>query len=86
MSVGNQNGSNHTGTISAERLTVLGSLMDQCKPTLSVDQQGEVWHLLLEFSEVFSINEMDTGRTDLISHRIETTDRVPIKYHQDVYL
>lgn len=65
--------------IAPERIAALRKLMDGCKENLTIMQQTEVWQLLTEFAEVFSIDETDVGRTDLIKHRIITTDDVPVK-------
>lgn len=64
---------------STDRFAVLRTLVDDCRSTLSKEQQEEVWCLLVEFADVFSVDETDVGRTDLISHRIETTDSLPVK-------
>ena len=66
-------------SLSTERVAALRSLLSDCSATLSADQQQKVWRLLVEFADVFSLDETDIGRTDLIKHRIETTDSVPVK-------
>ena len=52
------------GALSTERVAALRSLLSDCSATLSVDQQQEVWRLLVEFADVFSLDETDIGRTE----------------------
>ena len=46
---------------------------------LSSDEYEQLWQLLHKHKNVFSMNEDDLGYTDIIKHRILTTDEVPIK-------
>ena len=46
---------------------------------LSTDERDQLWCLLRKHSEVFSKNDDDLGYTDIIKHRIHTTDDIPVK-------
>ena len=46
---------------------------------LSEDQQLRVTQLLENFSDVFSKNDRDIGRTGLVKHKIKTEGSSPIK-------
>jgi hypothetical protein len=65
--------------MSAERESALRQLLEACKDNLTVDQLEQVWQLISTYHTVFSISDTDVGHTDLIEHRIVTTDDVPVK-------
>lgn len=41
---------------------------------LTLQEQGLMWQLLLEFKDCFSLSEDNVGRTNLIHHNIDTGD------------
>lgn len=51
-------------------------LADTC---LDADQQSLLKELLTEFADIFSSHPHDYGRTDLVTHTINTGDVAPIK-------
>ena len=46
---------------------------------LNLDQQRQVANLLSKYSDVFSKNDSDLGRTEIIKHKIPTGNAQPIK-------
>lgn len=42
-------------------------------------EQDQLWQLLLEFKDSFSVSEDDVGKTNLIEHNIDTGDAQPIR-------
>lgn len=46
---------------------------------LTTEQQEQVVQLLLQYQDVFSVDDDDLGYNDLVEHRIRTTDDIPIK-------
>ena len=46
---------------------------------LSHDQRTQVQALLLKWKDIFSMNDTDLGRTNLVQHRINLHDPVPFK-------
>ena len=46
---------------------------------LNPERRTQICKLLCEFSDVFSKGPQDLGRTDVIQHRINTQDAVPIR-------
>jgi hypothetical protein len=65
--------------IPPERLAAITELYERSIEHLNAEQRTEVWALLLEFHDVFSIDDSDLGKTDLVTHRIELTDNIPVK-------
>ncbi|XP_078733268.1 uncharacterized protein LOC144947785 [Lampetra fluviatilis] len=47
--------------------------------SLSMEQRGALRKLLLTYSDVFSSDDLDLGRTSLLYHHIETGDAAPIR-------
>ena len=70
---------NHAKDLPAERLEANQKLYDESIELLSVDERAQVWNLLTEFHDCFSISPDDLGRTSLVKHRIETGMAAPIK-------
>ena len=46
---------------------------------LDVQQQEQLWQLLLSFRDSFAMREDEVGRTHLALHEIDTGDARPIK-------
>lgn len=46
---------------------------------LTSAEQDQLWRMLLEFKDSFSLSEDDIGRTDLIQHDIDTGDALPVR-------
>ncbi|KAJ8383354.1 hypothetical protein AAFF_G00221440 [Aldrovandia affinis] len=46
---------------------------------LDPQQQGQLWQLLLDFQDSFTMSEGEVGRTELVQHDIDTGDAPPIK-------
>ena len=63
----------------AEALQPLTDLLNRGSEYLSSSQKSQVWDLLLEFKDVFSLNSSDIGRTSLVQHSIDTGQDRPIK-------
>lgn len=47
---------------------------------LSADQRGKMKEMLCCYADVFSKDDLDLGKTDLVKHHIDTGDAVPIKH------
>lgn len=47
---------------------------------LSADQRGKMQEMLCCYADVFSKDDLDLGKTDLVKHHIDTGDAVPIKH------
>ena len=43
------------------------------------EETAQLGNLFLKYENVFSLSDLDLGKTDLIKHRIELTDSVPFK-------
>lgn len=63
----------------AEKLAPLEDLWTRSCEHLSEEQCSNVWRLLLEFQDVFSLSSGDLGKTALVKHTIDTGQAVPIK-------
>ena len=57
------------------------SLIDIEDVELSTGEKSDLWKLLKKHRNVFSRNDDDLGYTDIIKHRIFTTDEIPVKQH-----
>ena len=58
----------------------LTDLAERSAVELSADQRREMEAMLCCYADVFSKNDLDLGRTDLVEHHINTGDAVPIKH------
>ena len=47
----------------------------------SQNEQKEAWELIIEYTGIFSLRDMDLGKTSLVKHRIRLTDNTTIKEH-----
>ena len=57
----------------------LQKMWDDCKDNLTSDQKESVIKLLNQVEHLFSKGKTDIGKTDLVTHKIETGDSQPIK-------
>jgi predicted aspartyl protease len=61
----------------------VSATVDECVNGLSedleVEQVQQVRKLLLQFSDIWSLNEYDVGRTTLVEHSIDTGDHRPLR-------
>lgn len=57
----------------------LRQLLERSAQELSDEQQKQAEELLLEFTDVFSVDENDLGQTGLVKHKIQTGDAKPIR-------
>ena len=57
----------------------LQRLVDESSVHLTLDQRRQLQRLTHENQDVFSLNDNDLGRIDLVQHQINTGDNVPIK-------
>ena len=55
------------------------NLLERSNRNLSRKQSQEVKKLLLEYDSVFSKDDKDFGKTDIVKHRINIGSRAPIK-------
>ena len=67
-------------------------LLEGVSQDMSNKEKGQLWELLKEYADVFSSGKMDMGRTNLVSHQIDTGEAQPKKQqlrkqawaHQDI--
>ena len=45
----------------------------------SLDEQKEAWELIVEYGSIFTIKDMDLGKTSLVKHSIRLVDNTPFK-------
>ena len=64
---------------SAEQGAPLPFDVDLGDNDLTEEQKTQVVQLLMEFQDVFSLDDDDLGKCDLLEHRIRTVDDIPIK-------
>ena len=57
----------------------LQRLVDESSTHLTLDQRSQLQRLIQESQDVFSLHDNDLGNTDLVQHRINTGDNIPIK-------
>jgi transposase InsO family protein len=62
-----------------QRLASLRDLWQRSGEHLAEDQKTQVWELLFEFQDVFSLESGDLGRTSMVKHSIDTGSACPIK-------
>ena len=58
---------------------VMATLGESLQLHLTESQVAEVQDILRKWKEVFSMNDLDLGRTDKVKHRIKLTDDEPFK-------
>jgi transposase InsO family protein len=58
---------------------VIDELMNSIDPTVTEKEKEELKTLLVKYSDVFSKNEYDLGRTAKVQHRIDTGDSKPVR-------
>ena len=58
---------------------VVDQLADSVPHEIEGTRREQVRRLFHSYRDVFSVNEYDVGRTDLVSHRTETGDHKPIR-------
>ena len=67
---------------SGELPEVVKKLYDRSSEGLDGPQKSQLYSLLVEFKDLFSIRSGDIGRTSFTSHKIDTGDQKPIKQQQ----
>lgn len=56
--------------------------IDLSQSALKSEQQAQLEALILKYSDIFSTEEFDYGRTDLVKHSIRTLDEQPIRQRE----
>ena len=70
----------HTLPLIPEQLPEhLAPLLDECRETLTKDEEQKVKNLLMKYQHIFSKSKSDLGCTDLVRHKINTGLAPPIK-------
>ncbi|KAL0147701.1 hypothetical protein M9458_056979 [Cirrhinus mrigala] len=70
------------GSASGSAGDIMGELreiMQRSSGDLDMQQQDQLWELLVEFQDCFACNEVDLGQTSLVQHNIDTGDATPIR-------
>ena len=49
--------------------------------SLSSREREQLQNLVLEFADIFALDQSELSSTDLVTHVIDTGDTVPIKQH-----
>ncbi|KAF7664014.1 hypothetical protein LDENG_00192460 [Lucifuga dentata] len=65
----------------AARLSAVRDIWAKNCDGLSRWEQEELWQVMLEFKDIFALNESEVGLTHLVQHKIDTGDACPIKVH-----
>jgi hypothetical protein len=60
-------------------LKTVDGLVNGLSEDLETEQAQQVRNLLLQFSDILSLNEYDVGRTTLVEHTIDTGDHRPLR-------
>ena len=47
----------------------------------SIEDQKEVWDLILEYASMFAMHDVDLDKISLVKHSIRLTDDTPFKEH-----
>ena len=47
----------------------------------SLDDQKEAWELIVEYASIFTMQDVDLGKTSLVKHIIRLMDNTPFKEH-----
>lgn len=55
------------------------SLLEDCKSELSKEELLKAQQLLQQYSDIFANTEEDLGRTNLVKHTIDTSDKGPLR-------
>ena len=53
----------------------------QIEESLPQREQEQLQNLVLEFADMFALDESELSSTDLVTHVIDTGDTVPVKQH-----
>ena len=77
-SVENYGGNQHTQNISEKKQLDLWEMVEQGSKALSESQQQQLYGLLLNFSDVFADGDEDLGRTQALTHSIDTGSSPPM--------
>lgn len=62
-----------------QRLQELIGLLGPIEMPLSAEQRAELELALLEFNDVFALNDSKLGRTGMVKHKIELIDSTPVR-------
>lgn len=66
--------SQHQPTGEEQRLAALQDIMSNKSEGLSELQRENLWQVLLEFKDIFALNDNEVGLTHLVQHEIDTGD------------
>jgi hypothetical protein len=66
-------------SVPVERVEAIRELFDRSGLHLSSEEKEQLWLLLCDFHDVFSVGENDLGRTSLVKHSIDVGNARPIK-------
>ena len=61
--------------------THMKELNERSRTLLNDDEAEQLTDLLLEYSDIFAVNDADLGRTGIIKHKINTGSAAPIRQH-----
>ena len=65
--------------VSVEKQKGIWNLVTQSDKTLSEAQQQKLYHVLLEYADVFAVSDTKLGRTNTLTHTIHTGSGGPIR-------
>ena len=69
----------HSDNNSSDLPDHLKVILENCGKNLDTYQQAAVESLVSEYSDSFTVNKTDRGRTDLVQHQINTGSHPPFK-------
>ena len=67
--------------LAEERRRELCKALQMDKSRLTLEQRDAMVKLLLEFHDVFALNNSELGVTDVVQHTIETGDQPPVRQY-----
>ena len=67
--------------LTEERRRELCKALQMEKSRLTLEQRDAMVKLLLEFHDVFALNNLELGVTDVVQHTIETGDQPPVRQY-----
>ena len=68
-----------TKSVESQRLQLLLDQLDMEWKSVGEEEDRELKKLLEEFNDVFALDPMEVGRTDLVQHHINTGEHAPVK-------
>ena len=72
---------NATAQVSEEEKEILWSLVSEVGDNISPDEKNQLFALLLEYADIFSLASADLGHTTVLKHKIDTGSAVSV-HHQ----